>query len=56
MQYHPPYWLDKTTERLQDGDREELNAAGDIAPLSDLVNVAATFTPQYTQHLSTIAA
>jgi len=42
MQNHPPYWLDETTERFQDGDGEELNATGDIAPLRHLVNVPAT--------------
>jgi len=43
---HPPYWLDETPERLQDGDGQELNAVGgDIAPLRHLVNVSATSTP-----------
>jgi len=45
VKYHPPYWLDETAERLQDGDRQELNGTGDVAPLRHLVNVAATSTP-----------
>ena len=48
MQYYPPYWLDETAKRFQDGDGQELNATGDIAPLRHLVNVAATSSPKHT--------
>ena len=46
MQYHAPYRLYETSERLQDGDGDELDFGGRVAPLRHLVNVAATYTTQ----------
>jgi len=51
MQYYPPYWLDETTKRFQDGDGQELNATDIIAPLRHLVNIPATLAPQCTKHI-----
>jgi len=46
VQYHAPYRLYETSERLQDGDGDELDFGGGVAPLRHLVNVAATYTTQ----------